>query len=124
VRSDHFRLAIVVVVSPLLIGQTAAPAAPFIASISPSAGKANTSVTLTGSQFTADNTLVFGTLRVRHIGIESAVGIACTADANCRSGIVQTLKFKVPAKAVPGRTKVSVQNANGTSNAVAFTVLK
>lgn len=122
VRSERTRLAIALAVFPLLVGQ--ATVAPFISSISPAAGAANTSVTLTGSQFTADNTIVFGTALVRHVGIHSAIGITCTAGPHCRSGIVQRLKFKVPAKAVPGSTQVSVQNRNGASNVVTFTVMK
>jgi len=124
VRSDWIRLAVGFAVSPLLVGQTTAPIAPFISSVSPTAARANASVTLTGGQFTADNTVVFGAVLVRHIHIDSAIGIACTTDLNCRSGIIQSLKFKVPAKATAGPTKVSVKNANGTSNAVAFIVLK
>jgi hypothetical protein len=124
VPSDWMRLAIVLAVSPLLGGQAAGPAPPFISSLSPSAGAANANVTLTGRQFTADNTVVFGNTLIAHVGIASAIGIACTTDPSCRSGIMQTLGFKVPAQAAVGPTEVSVRNANGVSNAVDFTVVK
>jgi hypothetical protein len=123
-RPVWIRLAIVLASSPLLIGQAPVAVAPIISSISPSSGPAGTGVELTGRQFLADNSVLFGTIEIRHVGVASAYGIACTADPNCRSGIVQTLRFKVPAKAAPGPTKVSVKNANGASDAVDFTVLK
>ncbi len=109
-------------VALLLSGQ--APAPPEISSISPASAVAGTAVSLVGRQFTADNTILFGGATIRHVGIASAVGIACTANPNCRSGIVQTLAFKVPRTAPPGPLQVSVRNANGASNAVTFTVLK
>lgn len=123
-RPLRIRLAIVLAASPLLIGQAPLPVGPFISSIAPSSGPAGTSIELSGRQFLADNTVLFGAVQIRHVGVASAFGIACTSDPNCRSGIVQTLRFKVPAKAAPGPTKVSVKNANGASNAVDFTVLK
>ena len=122
--SEWMRLAIVLALSPLLVGQATGPAPPFISSIFPSSGTANTNVSLTGRQFAADNTVVFGKQLIAHVGIASAIGIACTTDPNCRSGIVQTLRFKVPAAAAVGPTEVSVRNANGVSNAVGFTVVK
>lgn len=110
--------------SLLLIGQAVAQTAPSISSIYPTSGRVGASATLTGRQFRNENTIVFGKVLITHVGIASAIGIACTTDPNCRPGIVQTLKFKVPALGAAGPTKVSVKNANGTSNAVDFTVMK
>jgi hypothetical protein len=105
-------------------GPAGAQTAPSIESIDPISGRVRTVVTVSGRNFTADNTVEFGGTTIRHVGINSAIAIACAINSTCRSGIIQTLKFKVPPGIRPGPTKVSVKNANGTSNAVDFTVLK
>jgi hypothetical protein len=77
---------------------------------------------------------------IPHVPIASSVGIACTADPNCRGGIKQMLVFTVPVElppacppqsascsslpreTAPGEYRVRVENANGKSNEVRFTV--
>jgi hypothetical protein len=90
--------------------------------IHPASGPAKTEVTLTGFGFTADNTIYFGLGVIAHVPIASSIGIACTADPNCRGGIKQMLVFTVPGETAPGEYRVRVENANGTSNEVRFTV--
>jgi hypothetical protein len=121
-KQNALRQIVLLAIALLLLGQ--APAHPEISSISPQAAVAGKTVTLTGRQFTADNTILFGSTIIRHVGISSAIGITCTNDPACRSGIIQTLTFVTPMTAMPGPHSVSVRNANGTSNAVTFTVSK
>jgi hypothetical protein len=105
----------------LLSGQ--APRPPEISAIEPTSGIVGTNIRLTGRQFTSDNTVYFGSTIIRHVAVSSAIGIACTTNPNCQPGIVQTIRFSVPAMATRGPNDVSLQNSNGTSNAVKFTVL-
>jgi hypothetical protein len=97
----------------------AAPLA--IASISPEEGPVGTEVTLAGSGFMQENTIVFG-----------------SAALSARSPNDAILKFTVPGLlnppcfaqgcrilsrwAVPGPYPVFVRNANGKSNSVVFTI--
>jgi IPT/TIG domain len=67
----------------------------------PASGPAGAEVTLTGSGFTADNSIYFGPGAIAHVPITSSIGIACTADPNCRGGIKQMLVFTVPSELPP-----------------------
>jgi IPT/TIG domain-containing protein len=111
-----------------------------IFNVYPASGPAGAEVTLTGSGFTADNTIYFGPGAIAHVPITSSIGIACTADPNCRSGIKQMLVFTVPSElppacppqparcsrlpreTAPGEYRVRVENENGKSNELPFTV--
>ncbi|TSC72256.1 MAG: peptidyl-Asp metallopeptidase, partial [Parcubacteria group bacterium Gr01-1014_70] len=87
------------------------PPGPAISGISPSYGRAGTTVDLYGSGFTASgNSINLG-------GVSSVVSGLASADGN-------TLTFTMPASpcVVLEPCSVSVVNARGTSNAVAFTV--
>ena len=112
-----------------------------IINMQPASGPPGTAVTLTGSGFTHDNAIYFGTGVIAHVPINSAIGIACTTDPNCRGGIQQTIVFTVPGtmpaacpadsagcpsqprQTAPGVYPVSVGNENGRTNKVWFTVL-
>ncbi len=107
--------------------------------ITPSSGPVGETVTLTGFGFTSDNIIHFGGGAIAHVPITSSIAVACTTDPSCIPGIRQTLTFTVPSavgpycapgmmcamymqEITPGTYTVYVQNSNGTSNAVSFTV--
>ena len=107
---------------------------------SPSAGAVGTTVTLTGFGFTSNNTILMdGNVAARNVPISSSIAIACTTNPTCHGGINQSLIFTVPSSltpncpigsmcpmylraVTPGQYSITVQNANGTSNASTFTV--
>jgi peptidoglycan hydrolase-like protein with peptidoglycan-binding domain len=110
-----------------------------ILSISPISGPVGTTVSLTGYGFTSDNTILFANGAIRNVPITSTVAIACFAAGNCHGGIRQTLTFTIPSSIgpncppgsmcamylrliTPGDYTVAVQNSNGTSNSMTFTV--
>ena len=109
-----------------------------IYNIAPTSGPVGTSVSITGFGFTGDNTIHFGSGAIVHVPITSSIAIACTTNPDCHGGINQTITFTVPAalnplcyysgcmmpsmQTVPGTYDVYVENANGTSAKVSFTV--
>jgi len=115
----------------------ATTAAPRIISIEPASGSVGTQVTITGNNFTNDNTIHFGGGVIMHVPISSTTDIQCFA-APCYP--IQTLKFAVlgalsPAcrfstpvcgmltqMTTPGAYPVYVENVNGSSNQTTFTV--
>lgn len=109
-----------------------------IYSITPSSGPVGTSVSIVGFGFTNDNTIRFGNGSILHVPTTSSIAITCTTDPRCHGGINQTITFTVPSylnppcyyagcmqpsfQVTPGSYDVSVQDGNGTSNSVTFTV--
>jgi hypothetical protein len=89
--------------------------------LSPQSGRAGTSVTITGFGFTNDNAIHFGNWVVAHVKIRSTFGVSCTVAPNCQGGVRELLVFKVPATP-PGKYPVSVENGNGESNELSFSV--
>jgi hypothetical protein len=103
-------------------------AAPVIFSVAPLSGAVGTTITITGANFTAaNNTVRFGGGFIQWLPASSAgsnqtivftlrpviSGVACPGTARCPTA----------ARLVrPGGHALSVQNANGTSNAANFTV--
>jgi hypothetical protein len=127
------RLASLVLLTALICGAGSATlaqgrAAPVIYSVAPPSGPVGTRITITGANFTADNNTVhFGGGFIQWLpaspgaGNQTIVftlrpvisGVACPGTARCPSA----------ARPVgPGGNALSVQNANGTSNAANFTV--
>lgn len=119
---------------------TPTPATISIQSISPKSGQVGTQVTLTGRFMSDDNIVHFGSGAITHLPVASSIAVACTTDPSCVSGIRQTIVFIVPESVgpycrpgmmcpmymqlvTPGVYKVSVENENGTSNAVDFSVV-
>jgi len=107
--------------------------------ITPNSGPVGTTVTLTGFGFTSDNVVHFGGGAIANVPIASSIAVACTTDPSCIPGIRQTLTFTVPfsvgpycpsgtmcpmymQEITPGTYTVYVQNGNGSSNSVSFTV--
>jgi hypothetical protein len=91
--------------------------------IYPASGPSGSEVRITGLGFTDDNAVHFGNRVIAHVGIKSFIGIACTNNPNCRAGIQQTLAFMVPDNP-PGAYRVWVENANGKSNTMNFSITK
>lgn len=122
-------------------GTSNAVAAVHMNALTPSSGSIGTLVALTGFGFTNDNTIRFGSYGViTHVPVSSSVAVACANDPTCTPGIRQTLIFNVPSilspaclsassrcaspskETTPGVYSVSVENEQGTSNSVTFTV--
>lgn len=109
-------------------------------SVWPTAGAVGTTVTLTGYGFTSSNTILMdGNIAAQNVPVTSSIAIACSTDPNCRGGIRQTIVFTVPSylspncpagsmcpmymrQVTPGQYGIVVQNTNGTSNSILFTV--
>ncbi len=97
-------------------------------------------MSVTGFGFTSNNTvLIDGMLAMRGVPVASSIAIACTTNPTCHGGINQTLSFTLPSSLspncpvgsmcplymkvlTPGVHTLSIQNENGISNAVSFTV--
>jgi hypothetical protein len=103
-------------------------AAPVIFSVVPPSGPVGTRITITGANFTAaNNTVRFGGGFIQWLPASSGggnqtivftlrpviSGVACPGAARCPT---------VARPVQPGGNALSVQNANGTSNAANFTV--
>jgi hypothetical protein len=111
-----------------------------IYSINPTQGPTGTQVSITGFGFTANNIVHFGNGAIANVPISSSRAIACTTDPSCHGGINQTLTITIPTSVgpycapgmmcamymqliTPGTYTIYVQNDNGSSNAVTFTVI-
>jgi len=111
-----------------------------IYNMTPTSGPTGTHVVIDGFGFTNDNTIHFGSGAIVHVPITSSIAIACTTNPSCKGGIHQTIEFDVPStlnpacyyseprcliasrETTPGDYQVSVQNSNGTSSSITFTV--
>ena len=110
-----------------------------IYSISPMSGPTGTTVSITGFGFTGSNTVHLGGGAIGNVPISSSIAIACTTSPTCHGGINQTLTITIPSSIgpycppgsmcpmymqllSPGVYSIYVQNDNGTSNPVSFTV--
>ena len=109
-------------------------------SINPSSGATGSTMNITGFGFTSSNTILFnGNVAARNVPITSSMAIACTTNPSCHGGINQTITIPVPTSlspncpagsacpmyailVTPGQYNVTVQNSNGTSNSMIFTV--
>jgi peptidoglycan hydrolase-like protein with peptidoglycan-binding domain len=108
--------------------------------ISPTSGAVGTTVSITGFGFTNSNTVLMdGTVAAQNVPITSSIAIACTTNPTCHGGINQTITFTIPGSlspncptgsmcpmymrlVTPATYAITVQNANGTSNTLYFTV--
>jgi hypothetical protein len=96
---------------------------PQISSITPQGGVIGTTVTITGSGFTAgDNRIIFGQYQAASVAsngtsltftVPAYMGANCAANQYCPMYAAQTQ---------PGIYNVHIENANGSSNSVQFTV--
>jgi hypothetical protein len=104
------------------LSPTALPA-PSIYSIDPSSGPGGIPVTITGYGFSGTNIVHFGKISISDVPIAWQVGIVCVqGKPACHSGINQALITTIPPNGQPGKYDIFVENANGTSNIVRFTI--
>ena len=114
-----------------------------IYSLTPETGAVGTTVTIDGFGFTADNMIHFGSGVIAHAtSTPGGRAIMCARGAtNCHPGVHQQITFVIPdsvgpyckpgdmcpmylQKITPGTYGVSVENTNGTSTPLTFTVTK
>ncbi len=101
-----------------------APAAQtvFIASITPDSGPIGTSVTVTGSGFTSDNIVRFGQVFIKHVKARSrgslVFSVPTIQNPSCFAQGCRIVSQPIAPRDYP----VSVQNKNGVSNVVTFSV--
>ncbi|MDB5188084.1 MAG: hypothetical protein JWO50_604 [Candidatus Kaiserbacteria bacterium] len=92
--------------------------------VSPNTGPVGATVTIHGSGFTSDNTILFGGGAIVHAvsndGSTLTFTVPSSLDPACR--FTSPMCAVLSRQTTPGDYQVSVQNANGTSNAVSFTV--
>ncbi len=97
---------------------------PTVSHLSPSSGAIGTTVTITGSGFTSDNTVIFDYGVIPHISSSNGVSLTFVVP----EALSPSCAYSNPACMLairmlqPGTYNVSVQNANGTSNVLTFTV--
>ncbi len=99
-----------------------------IYSISPTSGVVGSTVTLYGSGFTNDNTILFGGGAVPHVYAQNSAMLTFTVPSTlapaCTFSNPPCMMQQVPVMLTqPGNYPVSVSNQNGTSNSLNFTVV-
>jgi hypothetical protein len=94
-----------------------------IASISPPSGYVGTPITLTGSGFLADNTILFGAGAILHVPSDDGAKLIFIVPGGLTPACFEQGCRILSQPARPGHYAVSVRNAKGTSNAVPFTLL-
>ena len=106
-----------------LTGSTA-QRAPYIYSIKPALGAVGNELTIIGFAFSTSNTVHFGNKSIGNVSIAWQAGITCVAgNSDCHSGINQALIVTIPQDGAPGMYDVSVENPDGISNVVVFTIV-
>ena len=108
--------------------------------LNPTSGAVGTTVSITGFGFTNSNTVLMdGNVAAQNVPITSSIAIACTTNPTCHGGINQTITFTIPSAlapycapgtacpmymrlVTPATYAITVQNSNGTSNTLYFTV--
>jgi len=96
--------------------------APFIQSISPASGTVGTTVTLYGYGFTNNSTVTFGGASVGNVYSNNGTSLSFTIPeytSVCPPGAYCIMMAR---QVTPGVYSINVQNQNGTSNIVNFTV--
>jgi peptidoglycan hydrolase-like protein with peptidoglycan-binding domain len=108
--------------------------------LNPTSGAVDTTVSVTGFGFTNSNTVLMdGSVAASNVPIASSIAIACTTNPACHGGINQTITFTIPSAlspncpagsmcpmymrlVTPATYTITVQNSNGSSNTLYFTV--
>ncbi len=95
-----------------------------INSLSPSSGVIGTTVTINGTGFTSDNTINFGNGAIMHVSSSNGTTLTFTVPSYLNAACYYSYpSCLMPSQQVmPGSYNVTVQNGNGTSNPVQFTV--
>ena len=97
---------------------------PRIESVAPAAGPAGIYAKITGRGFGKDNTVTIGGIVIRHVAVASSEVIDCSTMTDCRPGLVQTLKVRIPKKLKDGSQKIVVTSGGTASNAANFAVTR
>jgi hypothetical protein len=106
-----------------LLSPTALPA-PSIYSIDPSSGPGGIPVTIIGYGFSVVNIVHFGKITISDVPIAWQVGVVCVqGKPGCHSGINQALNVIIPGNQQPGKYGIFVENTNGASNILRFTII-
>jgi hypothetical protein len=101
----------------------AAQPTPVIYNLQPASAAPGEQLTILGRGFSTSNTVRFGKTSIPDVAIAWAAGISCVqADSNCHPGINQALAFTVPRDAAARQYDISVENGDGVSNVVTFTL--
>jgi hypothetical protein len=123
-RSTIAVFTVMLVISVAMLADAQPQGGPVIYSINPDRGAAGEQLAITGRGFTTSNTVRFDKKSIPDVAIATAFGITCMpGKSDCHPGINQVLRVTIPMDANLGSAVVSVENANGASNAVPFTVL-
>jgi len=100
------------------------PPTPSIYSIEPASAAAGTKVTIIGFGFSTSNTVHVGGQTIPDVPVAWSAGITCVqGESHCHPGVNQALVITIPVAAKAGQYNVSVENANGVSNVVAFVLI-
>ena len=125
VRIALVSAAMLAVALPPTLGlptQAAAESPPVIDSVYPDAGQAGSRATISGRGFGPQNALIVDGKVVGQVSMSGAIGIACTAAPDCKSGIKQNIDFAIPANLLLGPHAIRVKTGGSTSNSVRFVV--
>ena len=97
--------------------------APHIYEINPTLGAAGDKLTIIGFGFATSNTVHIGNLTIADVPIAWQAGITCIEkNSACHPGINQALVFTIPRGGAIGMHALTVENANGVSNMLMFTL--
>ena len=103
---------------------SSAHSAPVIYSIEPTSAPAGEQITIIGRGFSAGNTVHLGGKSIYDVSIAWSAGINCVqGNSTCHPGINQALVIRLPRDATAGLYDVSVENENGVSNIVTFSLI-
>lgn len=114
-------------IAPIIVGFLAVSAAagmagPVIDAIAPDAGPVGSSATITGQGFGEENVLTIDGSVTLYVAVASAIAISCTTAPGCKSGIVQSIDFRIPAGLSAGPHTIRISTGGETSNAIMFAV--
>lgn len=97
--------------------------APYIQSLYPSSGAVGTTITISGYGFTNNSTVYFGGSSFANTYSSNGTSLSFTVpqylSPNCQPGMLCALWVR---QVTPGTYPIYIQNQNGTSNTVNFTV--
>jgi len=102
--------------------------APLIVSMTPTSGPVGTTIQLTGTNLTNDNTIQFGGGVILHVNAVATIGGQQVLTFVVPDALNPSCYYSNPrcmiasTQTQPGVYNVVVQNQNGTSNTIAFTV--
>jgi peptidoglycan hydrolase-like protein with peptidoglycan-binding domain len=122
--NPHCEIAVQSLGSVVVNVQGSGVSQPTLSTLTPNTGTVGSEVTVTGSGFTSDNTILFdGMVAARDVVMSGSqtlqFSVPSTIGANCSLSVICTDDVGL---VTPGTYNVAVENANGTSNTATFTV--